>query len=171
MSVELRAEEITGTAGMRKEVVDGDLGSEVLIGIVGEVFSEWIGKPDFAGLHELKYGDGGEHLVHRAEAKTSVEFIGNFLFAVGQTVGGSEDGLAVLGDEDGAGKTIGCSGFFHFRTESGEGRVLTHARHGKFRGWRNGPQFQLLDAMRFGGLDFDGEASKLVRGPLFDNAR
>src|SRR6266850_5308651 len=121
MSVELRAEEIASAAGMGKEVVDGDFGGDVLIGIVGKIFSEWIGELDFAGLDELKDGNGGEHFVHRAEAKTSVGFIGNFLLTVGQTVGAGEDGLAVLGDQKGAGKAISCSGLFHLGAESGEG--------------------------------------------------
>ena len=83
---------------MGKEMVDCDFGSDILIGIICEIFSERIGELDFAGLHEPKNGDGGEHFVHRADAKTSVEFIGNFLFAIGQTVGGGEDRLAVLDD-------------------------------------------------------------------------
>ena len=35
----------------------------------------------------------------------------------------------------------------------------------------NGPQIQLFDAMRLGGLDFDGEARELIGAPFFDNSR
>ena len=98
MLVELRPEEISGAARVCEQMVNSDLRSQLFVRIVGEIFSERIGELDFAGLHEPKNGDGGEHFVHRADAKTSVEFIGNFLFAIGQTVGGGEDRLAVLDD-------------------------------------------------------------------------
>src|SRR5579863_7424644 len=54
MGIELRSEEIAGAAGVREQVMYGDLGSEVLVRVVGDILSQRIGELDLAGLHELE---------------------------------------------------------------------------------------------------------------------
>ena len=83
MLVKLRTEEISGPSGVREQMMDGGLGGEVLVRVIGEVLPERVGELNLAGLRELKNGDSGEHLVHRADAESRVELVGNFLFAVG----------------------------------------------------------------------------------------
>src|SRR5215472_2754601 len=41
--VELRAEEITGASRVREQMMDGDFGRQVLVGIVGEILAERVG--------------------------------------------------------------------------------------------------------------------------------
>ena len=53
--IELRAEEVACAAGVSEKVVNGDLGRQVLVGIVGEILAQRIAKIDFAGLHKLQH--------------------------------------------------------------------------------------------------------------------
>ena len=42
VGVELGAEEVSGASGVGQQVMDGDLGGEVFVGIVGEIFDQRI---------------------------------------------------------------------------------------------------------------------------------
>src|SRR5437016_13579509 len=79
MRVELRTEEVSGAACMRKQVMDCHLGNELFIRIIGNILYQRIGQLDLAGLNELKNRNGGEHLVHRSDTKARVQFVGNLL--------------------------------------------------------------------------------------------
>src|SRR2546429_2567771 len=79
--------------------MDRDFGGELFVGVIAEVLPERVAELYLAHLRKLKYGDGGEHLVHRADANLRVELIGDLLLAVRQTVGAGEDGLAAFDDE------------------------------------------------------------------------
>ena len=99
MRVELRAEKVARAAGVSQQLLDSDFSGDILVGIVGEVFADGIAERDFSGLHELKNRDGGEHFVHRADAKFSVERIGDFLFAIGHAICAGENRFTVFGQE------------------------------------------------------------------------
>src|SRR5260370_25941441 len=87
-------------------MVDCDFGGDVLIRVGRQVFSKRSGELDLAGLYELQNGHRSEHLVHRTNTEASVEFVWNLLLAIGQSVGASKDGLAVVGEQHCAGKPV-----------------------------------------------------------------
>ena len=133
MLVEFGAEEIAGAAGVRKKLFDSDFGGDVFVRIVGEIFAERVAEFEFSVLRELQNGGGGEHFVHRADAKFRVERVGDFLVAVGHAVGGSENRRAVFRDERGAGEAVGGGFLLQLFFEGGESVALRHARYRKFR--------------------------------------
>jgi hypothetical protein len=106
MGVEVGAEDVAGAAGVGQQLVDGDLGGDVAVGVVGEVGAEGSGELDLAGLVQLEDRDGGEHLVHRADAKARADGVRGPVLAVGQSVGAAEEHPVVLGDQHGAGELI-----------------------------------------------------------------
>ena len=51
MRVEFRAEEIARASGVSEQMMNGDLGSDVLVRVIGKIFSQWIGELQLARLH------------------------------------------------------------------------------------------------------------------------
>jgi hypothetical protein len=57
VGVEGGTEDVAGAAGVCQELMDGDLGGDVPVGIVGEVCAEGSGELDLAGLDQLEDRD------------------------------------------------------------------------------------------------------------------
>ena len=106
MGVEVGAEDVAGSAGVCQQLMDGDLGGDLPVGVVGEICGEGSGQLDLAGLDQLKSCDRGEHLVHRSDAKARADGVRDPSVAVGQSVGVAEEHAAVLGDQHRAGELI-----------------------------------------------------------------
>ena len=149
--------------------MNGDFCGDVFVRIVGEILADGSSEFYFSGLHELERGHGGKHFVHGADAETGVQFVFDFLFAIGQAVGAGKNAFAVFRDHHGAGKMIGGDLSIDFGTKRGDGLVFGYARKGEFGGSGDGVQIELLDLVRFGGVNFDFEARKLVGIALLHN--
>ena len=108
MGVEGGAEDVSGAAGVGQQVVDGDGGGDVRVGVVGEVVADRCGEVDLAGLHELEDGDRGDHLVHRPDAEAGLQGVRDRAVAVGQPDGVAEQHLAVSCDQHGAAEAVRC---------------------------------------------------------------
>ena len=106
VGVEVGAEDVAGAAGVGQQLMDGDLGRDVAVGVVGEVGAEGSGELDLAGLDQLEDRDRGEHLVHRPDAKARPDGVRDPSVAVGQSVGVAEEHAVVLGDQHRAGELV-----------------------------------------------------------------
>ncbi len=159
--VELGTEEVPGASGVGEQILDGDLCGDVLVRIVGEEFAERIVERELALLCELKNGDGGEHLVHGADAETGIEGVGGLVLAVGETVGLGKDWLALAGEENIAGEGSGGRVFLEFCLEGGDQLGLAEVGRG-IRRARNGADSQRGNGVRLGGIDLEGQAGELV---------
>jgi len=146
--VEFRAEEVAGSSGVREQVMDRDFGGELFVGVIAEVLPERVAELYLAHLRKLKYGDGGEHLVHRADANLRVELIGDLLLAVRQTVGAGEDGLAAFDDEHSTCKFILRGAFVEFVPKRRKRAILGEARHRELSGSGNEPKVELRPPAR-----------------------
>src|SRR5271156_4709359 len=111
--------------------MNGDLGGDLLVGVIGDVLPERIGQLDLAGFDELQDRDGCEHFVHGADAKTRIERVGNLLFAVRQSIGAAEEHLAVLRDQHGPGKAAGGDVTVNSRLDGGYGLTLRESWNSK----------------------------------------
>jgi hypothetical protein len=171
MGIKLRAEKVSGAAGVREELVDGYLRGDVLVRIVGQVFAHRVVERDLARLHELENRDGRKHFVHRANAKFRGERVGSFLFAVGHAVGSGENRFAILRQQHGTGKFIGGRVFLESCAKCRHEVRLAEARQGEFRWAVDGSQFEVCYMMGRCGLDLDLEARKLIRVVFLDEAR
>src|SRR5262245_28546664 len=92
-------------------MMDRNLRGDVWIRIVREVFAQRIGEPNSSGLYELKNRSCRKHLVHRAEAKASIDRVRQLRRTIGQAVSAVEDfvGGPVFnpGHEGGASESFG----------------------------------------------------------------
>ncbi len=148
---------------MRQQLMDRDLGCDVLVRIVSQIFSHRVFHVQLACLCQLQYRNRGEHLVHRSDAEASLQRIGRLVFPVGQTVGLGENRLAVFCDQHSSRKTV-CRDFrFNGFSRSGDEPALREVRQRKFGRARDGPQFDTVDLVRFVGLHFHRELRELIR--------
>ena len=91
-----------------------------------------------------------------------VEFVRNFLFAVGHAVNGGEHGLAIFRDERRSGKTIGGSGLIQISAKGFERFRFRHAGDGKSAGRGMARSSRPLIACGFRGINLNDDARKLV---------
>jgi hypothetical protein len=66
------------------------------VGVFGEVFAEGSGELELARVDQLEDRHGGEHLIHRADAKARPARVRDPSLAVGQPVGVAEEHVVVL---------------------------------------------------------------------------
>jgi hypothetical protein len=89
-----------------EKVTYGHLRSDVRVRIVTEVLADWVVKRELSLLDELQRRDGGEHLVHRADAKARLERVRDVSFAIRLPVGVCEANFAVLCHEGRAAEPV-----------------------------------------------------------------
>ena len=148
--------------------MDADPLRDRRVGIAGEMPGDGILQPQPAGLHQRHDRHCGEHLVHRAVAKTGVERVGGAQLAVGLTVRGREDRCAVLRDQHGAREAAGRGAAGHLGAEGRHqvGLVQGADVDGQAQA---GLDFDRHDAVRVCGFDVDREPCPGRLGvPLLD---
>jgi hypothetical protein len=98
--------ELPEAAGVRQQLMDGDLGGDLAVGVVGQIGSQRSGELDLAGLDQLEDRHRGEHLRHRPDPKPRPDGVRSSALAIGQPVGAAEEHPAVLRDQHRAGELI-----------------------------------------------------------------
>src|SRR5207249_6506309 len=99
VDLKLRAENVSGPAGVRQQMIDRDLAGDVLVGVIGQVFPQRIVEPQLTRLHELQRRRGGEHLVHGAVTKAGLRPVRGRGSGSASPVASGGAGRAVLGDQ------------------------------------------------------------------------
>ena len=171
MLVELRTEEIARASGMSEEMVNGDLVSQLFVGIIGEVPAERIIEMDLAGLCQLEHCGRGEHLVHRADAKLRVERVRNLLLPACHTVNGREYRLSVFRNQRRSGNIAVSSRLVEVPAKDLERLRFRQAGDRKFGGARNGAKFDPFDIVRLVAIDLHDDSGKLVGIPFLHKGR
>ena len=106
MGLELRAEDVTGPAGMREQLMNRDLLGDLPVGVVGEVRAEGRLEIDLAGFDQLQDRHSREHLVHRSDPKAGLDHVRGLPLAVGEPVSFAEQHVAVLRDQHRAAEPV-----------------------------------------------------------------
>lgn len=104
MSLEIGTEDVTGSSGMGEQMVNRDLGSHFLVGIINKELLHRIGQVKPTCLDQLQNCDGSEHFVHGPDAETSFDGVGRLRRPIGKSTGFSDKEDPVFGSENNAGE-------------------------------------------------------------------
>src|ERR1041385_5002921 len=102
MCIEPRTKDVARPPGVRQYLFNRYFRCNVFIRIVGEVSAEGCFQIELSVLYKLKYGDCGEHLVHRSESELRLQSIRRFLLTICQSIRLCKNSLAIFCDEDSA---------------------------------------------------------------------
>src|SRR5262249_5321047 len=106
MFVELWAEEVACSASVCQQMMDGHLGSQIFVWIIGKIFSDGPVELELAILHELHGGHGRKHLVHGADPELRAQVVLDFLVSVGKSIRAGKNWSSVFGHHHRTRKTI-----------------------------------------------------------------
>src|ERR1051325_796601 len=168
MCIELRTKDVARAPGVRKQLFNRNLRRHVFIRIVGEVSAEGCFYIEFSILYKLKCGDGGEHLVHRSESEARLQRVRRFLLTICQSIRLRKNSLAILGDEDSAGKKISGHQVIDSLSQRRNQLTLAQVRNRKLsRSWEHF-KLELLDSVWWSGFDFNAKSSDLIPQPFLN---
>ena len=160
---DLRAEDVARAAGVCEQVMDGDVGGDRPVRVVGEMLSDGVLEPDLSRLNKLQHGDRGEHLVHGAVPEFRVECVGDAGIAIGEAIRSAEQHPPLLRNEHRSAELAGGHPSADLSWQHVEQLLLTDASWRELDGRRNQHQAETDDAVRWRGLDFDREPGEPVR--------
>lgn len=127
-----------------EQVLDPDLLRGLGAGEVGNEARQRVVERELAPLRQLRDGDGGEHLVHRAQVEPGVDPVRSVEVLVRRAPGARQQHLAVPGEQHRAGEHVGAGQGLHVALHLR--RQVPVARHPLRRRSRPGRRRPLPDA-------------------------
>ena len=170
MRVELWPEEIAGAAGVRQKVMNGDLGSDVLIGIVGEIFSQRIGELELARLTSCRTAMAVNILFIEPMRNRVLSLLGIFFSRSAKPYAAVKIGLPFFGDQARHRKRDPLAAAFSNWRDERTAPLLLIRGIANSAGVGIATQIEIGDAMRLRSLNINHEPRELIGAPLLDDA-